>query len=198
MEATFSEFWPPRMERILYFVFSLSMVHVECTFTVTPLSAALLNHHFSFQNNDCKVPKSSHLYRAPMKNIQVLSTAWSLTSLFIGHPPMKNPRWSLTSLFKYLFLHYVWVFASLYVCTPCEYNPEEEVGSLELQLQIGVSLHVGTGNQTGSSRKAASSLNHWTISPALWPFTYLNVTFSISSHFLFFCRTWINFWEWLF
>jgi hypothetical protein len=49
----------------------------------------------------------------------------------------------------------------LYVCKLLsEARPEEVSDALELELQIVVSCHMGSGNKHESSRRAASTLNH--------------------------------------
>lgn len=48
-----------------------------------------------------------------------------------------------------------------------------------LELQVVVSCHVGTGNWFWVTAGAPSSINHWAISPALWPyFFFVAKTFS--------------------
>lgn len=61
-------------------------------------------------------------------------------------------------------------FSCMYVCAPHVCNAKggqkRELKLLELELQMGMSLHVGVGNRTGVFWKAAHALNHWATSPA--------------------------------
>lgn len=59
----------------------------------------------------------------------------------------------------------------MYVCAPhvwtyCCQRPDRVSGSLELELQMGVSCHVGAGNQIRASARAASAPNCPPIAPA--------------------------------
>lgn len=55
----------------------------------------------------------------------------------------------------------------MHPCEQCLQQPEEGIGPLELELGIVLSHHVGAkGTEPTSSVRAASSPNHWGISPA--------------------------------
>ena len=66
----------------------------------------------------------------------------------------KTPSLTLMTFFfdLFTFIHCLWVFyLHVYLCTMCVLDalmPEEGVGSLELELQMIVSHHMGAGNQT--------------------------------------------------
>lgn len=121
----------------------------------------------------------------------VMTTSWYLAFFFIWIFSLVYTGWpciiNLTA-FKSLSLIIlcVWIiFAWVCVCAAhaCRDQKRMDTSGLELQTQLWVNMRV-LGIKHGSSRRAASALNYWTLSPS--PMTaYFRLSCRMKTNYLF-------------